>query len=213
MSEKPKPTPALIDACLPQTQCGQCGYNGCMPYAEAIFSGQAKHNQCPPGGQRVIENLSKLLNKKPLPLNPNNGQEQPWSIAKIRESDCIGCTKCIQACPVDAIIGTGKKMHSIIAELCTGCGLCLPPCPTDCIDLLLSDRKTHELSNDEFYQEANQSRQRMRARNIRLKKLEDIKKREHALHQQKKISPEENLEVRRAFLAEALVRANLKKNN
>ncbi len=128
--------PQRVDALLPQTQCGQCGYPGCRPYAEAITRGQAAINQCPPGGGHTITALAELLGEEPLPLNPAYGREAPPQLAHIDEPRCIGCTKCIQACPVDAIIGASRQMHTVIDALCTGCGLCLPPCPVDCIDML-----------------------------------------------------------------------------
>jgi electron transport complex protein RnfB len=126
-----------IDALLPQTQCGQCNYPGCRPYAEAIAAGAAPINQCPPGGEAGIRALADLLGVEPLPLNPENGVEQPPTVAVIDEAACIGCTLCIQACPVDAIVGAPKLMHTIIADVCTGCDLCLPPCPVDCIDMVV----------------------------------------------------------------------------
>ncbi|TPG10060.1 RnfABCDGE type electron transport complex subunit B [Rhodanobacter glycinis] len=125
-----------IDALLPQTQCEQCGYHGCRPYAEAIARGEAKINQCPPGGVIGIEKLAALLQQPVLRLNPENGTEKPRTLARIVEADCIGCTKCIQACPVDAIVGAAKLMHTVIADDCTGCELCVPACPVDCIVLL-----------------------------------------------------------------------------
>jgi electron transport complex protein RnfB len=125
-----------IDRLLPQTQCGQCGFPGCRPYATAIAAGTADINQCPPGGEVGIRALAELLGREPKPLNPANGAEKPAVIALIVEEDCIGCTKCIQACPVDAIIGAPRRMHTVIASLCTGCELCLPPCPVDCIVLV-----------------------------------------------------------------------------
>ena len=125
-----------IDALLPQTQCGQCTFPGCRPYARAIAEGKADINQCPPGGAAGIRALGELLGREPKPLNPAHGVEKPKVVARIVEEDCIGCTKCIQACPVDAIVGAPKRMHTVIAELCTGCELCLPPCPVDCIELL-----------------------------------------------------------------------------
>jgi electron transport complex protein RnfB len=125
-----------IDALLPQTQCGQCGYPGCKPYARAIASGEADINQCPPGGEAGVRALAGLLGREPKSLNPDNGVAKPPLVALVIEEDCIGCTKCIQACPVDAIVGAPKRMHTVIAELCTGCELCLPPCPVDCIDLV-----------------------------------------------------------------------------
>jgi electron transport complex protein RnfB len=125
-----------IDALLPQTQCEQCGYHGCRPYAEAIARGEAPINQCPPGGAAGIEKLALLLQQPALPLNPEHGVEKPRTLARIVEADCIGCTKCIQACPVDAIVGASKLMHTVIADDCTGCELCVPACPVDCIVLL-----------------------------------------------------------------------------
>ncbi|MCC6206975.1 MAG: electron transport complex subunit RsxB [Gammaproteobacteria bacterium] len=124
-----------IDALLPQTQCGQCGFPGCRPYAEAIAGGNADINQCPPGGEATIMALADLLDRDPKPLNPENGQEKSKTVAIIDEMRCIGCTLCIQACPVDAIVGAAKHMHTVIAEECTGCNLCVPPCPVDCIDM------------------------------------------------------------------------------
>jgi len=124
-----------IDALLPQTQCEQCGYHGCRPYAEAIASGEADINQCPPGGSEGIARLAALLGRAPLPLNPENGEEKPRTLARIIEADCIGCTKCIQVCPVDAIVGANKLMHTVIADDCTGCERCVPACPVDCIVL------------------------------------------------------------------------------
>ena len=125
-----------IEALLPQTQCGQCNYPGCRPYAEAIASEQADINQCPPGGEATIAALADLLGKEVKPLNPNNGEEKQPSVAVIIEAECIGCTLCIQACPVDAITGAAKQMHTVIANECTGCELCIPPCPEDCIVML-----------------------------------------------------------------------------
>jgi len=130
------PVADRIDALLPQTQCGQCGFPGCRPYAEAIARGEADINQCPPGGEAGIRALADLLGREPLRLDPEHGAEKPKRLAFIREDECIGCTKCIQACPVDAIIGAPKLMHTVIADACTGCELCLPPCPVDCIDLV-----------------------------------------------------------------------------
>jgi electron transport complex protein RnfB len=126
---------ARIDALLPQTQCEQCGFHGCRPYAEAIARGEAEINQCPPGGAAGIEQLAALLQRPTLPLNSTHGIEKPRTLARIVEADCIGCTKCIQACPVDAIVGASKLMHTVIADDCTGCELCVPACPVDCIVL------------------------------------------------------------------------------
>ncbi len=124
-----------IDALLPQTQCEQCGYHGCRPYAEAIAAGEADINRCPPGGQEGIRKLAALLGRAEKPLDPNCGNEHPRMLARIVEADCIGCTKCIQACPVDAIVGAGQRMHTVIDDRCTGCELCVAACPVDCIVL------------------------------------------------------------------------------
>ncbi|HES75564.1 MAG TPA: electron transport complex subunit RsxB [bacterium] len=125
-----------IDALLPQTQCGQCGYPGCRPYAEAIARGEADINQCPPGGEATIKALADLLGVEPKPLSAEHGVEKPKTVAWIDEQVCIGCTLCIQACPVDAIVGAPKLMHTVIVDECTGCELCVAPCPVDCIYML-----------------------------------------------------------------------------
>ncbi|MCC8396278.1 electron transport complex subunit RsxB [Paraburkholderia sp. MMS20-SJTR3] len=122
-----------IEDLLPQTQCTKCGYPACRPYAEAVATGDANYNQCPPGGAEGIARLAALLGKPVIPLNGANGVERPRPLAVIDEQVCIGCTLCMQACPVDAIVGAPKQMHTVIAELCTGCDLCVPPCPVDCI--------------------------------------------------------------------------------
>ena len=122
-----------IDAVLPQTQCGQCGFAGCQPYAEAIAAGEADINQCPPGGETGIVALAELLGRDPKPLNPENGAEKPKMVAVIDERNCIGGALCIQACPVGASLGAAKHMHTVIAKECTGCELCIAPCPVDCI--------------------------------------------------------------------------------
>lgn len=125
-----------IDSILPQTQCGQCGHPGCRPYAEAIASGEEDINRCPPGGEAVIQALADLLGRDPLPLDPEAGVEKAKALAVIDEEVCIGCTLCIQACPVDAILGAAKQMHTVIADECTGCELCVEPCPVDCIAMV-----------------------------------------------------------------------------
>ncbi|UGB39049.1 RnfABCDGE type electron transport complex subunit B [Frateuria soli] len=124
-----------IDALLPQTQCEQCGFHGCRPYAEAMARGEAPINRCPPGGTAGIAKLAALLGTPVLPLDPAHGVEKPRMLARIVEADCIGCTKCIQACPVDAIVGAAKLMHTVLPDQCTGCELCVPACPVDCIVL------------------------------------------------------------------------------
>ncbi len=124
-----------INEILPQTQCGQCGYPGCRPYAEAIANGEAI-NKCPPGGEAGIQALADLLDVEVIPLDDEHGEEKVQHYAYIREAECIGCTKCLQACPVDAILGAAKQMHTVITSECTGCDLCVEPCPVDCIDMI-----------------------------------------------------------------------------
>ncbi|HET6806551.1 MAG TPA: RnfABCDGE type electron transport complex subunit B [Frateuria sp.] len=124
-----------IDALLPQTQCEQCGFHGCRPYAEAMARGEAPINRCPPGGAAGIARLAALLDTPALPLDPTHGVEKARTLAHIVEADCIGCTKCIQACPVDAIVGAARLMHTVLPDHCTGCELCVPACPVDCIVL------------------------------------------------------------------------------
>ena len=124
-----------IDAILPQTQCGQCTFPGCKPYANAIAKGEADINPCPPGGEAGVRALAELMGVEYKPLNEEHGITKPKSVAFIDEETCIGCTLCIQACPVDAILGAAKQMHTIIEKECTGCELCLPPCPVDCITM------------------------------------------------------------------------------
>jgi len=125
-----------IDKLLPQTQCGQCSFAGCRPYAEAIAAGEVDINRCPPGGESTIQALADLLDVEAKPLDEECGVEKPKTLAVIDEARCIGCTLCIQACPVDAILGAAKHMHTVIADECTGCELCLEPCPVDCIDMV-----------------------------------------------------------------------------
>ena len=125
-----------IDSLLPQTQCGQCGFPGCRPYAESIAQGDSQINLCPPGGETTMIALADLLGRDPVPLDDEAAEEKPKAVAVIREQECIGCTLCIQACPVDAILGAAKQMHTVIESECTGCELCLPPCPVECIDMI-----------------------------------------------------------------------------
>jgi len=125
-----------IDALLPQTQCGQCSFPGCRPYAEAIAAEEAPINLCPPGGENLIQSLADLLDVEVLPMDSTEEQHQGPVVALIIEDTCIGCTLCIQACPVDAILGAAKQMHTVIESECTGCELCVPPCPVDCIKII-----------------------------------------------------------------------------
>lgn len=132
---------AEIDAILPQTQCRRCGFPGCRPYAAAIAEGRAEINQCPPGGEKGVRKLAELLGVSPMPLNAAHGISKPEEVALINEQLCIGCTLCIQACPVDAIVGAAKQMHTVIAAECTGCELCVAPCPVDCISMVQANRQ------------------------------------------------------------------------
>ncbi len=152
---------AAIDAVLPQTQCGACDYPACRPYAQAVADGAAAINQCPPGGERVVALLASLTGR---PLLPLRDPQRPPALAVIREADCIGCTLCIQACPVDAIVGASRQMHTVIAAECNGCERCLPPCPVDCIEL----RPLPEPDTAERQRLAAQWRRRFEAREARL---------------------------------------------
>src|SRR6516225_8738926 len=157
-----------IDGVLPQTQCTKCGYEGCKPYANAIAGGEADINQCPPGGDAGIHKLARLLDRPYKSLNPNNGVEKPLALAVIDESTCIGCTLCIKACPVDAISGAAKQMHTIITALCTGCELCVAPCPVDCITMeTLTDVDALAQRHDEQQAFSDASRARFEFRNMR----------------------------------------------
>ncbi|MBB1628545.1 electron transport complex subunit RsxB [Achromobacter sp. UMC71] len=129
-----------IDALLPQTQCTKCGFDGCRPYADAIAEGAAPINRCPPGGDEGIAALASLLDTPPLPLDLSRGEPGPLLVAHIDEAHCIGCTLCIQACPVDAIVGANKHMHTVLTDWCTGCDLCVAPCPVDCIQMVPAGR-------------------------------------------------------------------------
>jgi electron transport complex protein RnfB len=168
---EPKPTLVdRIDALLPQTQCTRCGYAACHPYAEAIAAGDAEVNRCPPGGPETIVALAALTAKRALPLDPACGSHEPLQMARIDEDTCIGCTLCIAACPVDAILGAAKRMHTVLPSLCTGCALCVPPCPVDCIVLEPAGRTWTPV-------DAVSARNRFAARGARLARGERIAKR------------------------------------
>ncbi len=189
-----------IDALLPQTQCGKCGHPGCRPYAEGIAQGEAI-NKCPPGGTETIAELAQLLNLVPLDLDTSRG-EAPAQIAFIREAECIGCTKCIQACPVDAIVGAAKLMHTVIVDECTGCDLCVAPCPVDCIDLLPLPLATllpivagYAGNAEEHHARAtkrDRARRRFEQRNARLQREEEHKLAER-LARSKRPAPSEEV--------------------
>lgn len=171
---KPVVSVRQIDQCLPQTQCTLCGYPRCLEYAKAIAAGDAKINQCPPGGSITIAALAKLLDQNPVPLNEEYGSHEKKPTAWIREHDCIGCKLCIKACPVDAIVGADKLMHTVIAKQCTGCKLCVPVCPTDCIELI--DAKSYDGSSSLWPDFAQEQVERARL-DVKLK-LERLEKRQ-----------------------------------
>ena len=149
-----------IDAQLPQTQCRRCGCDGCRPYAEAVAAG-APINRCAPGGNALVATLADLTGRPLAALDPGFGEAGPLAVARIDEAACIGCTLCIDACPVDAIVGAAKRMHTVVAALCTGCGLCVPPCPVDCIAMLRAGRSWGR-------EDARAARERYDARNDRI---------------------------------------------
>lgn len=170
-----------INALLPQTQCGRCGFNGCRPYAEAIADGRADINQCPPGGDEGVIELANLLNAQPKPLNTKFGEHKAKQVAFIVEQDCIGCVKCIAVCPVDAILGAAKFMHTVIASECTGCELCVAPCPVDCIIMkpLDLEKETIKAQTQSKYEQAQWAMRRYQARCQR-KENEAVEKAERA---------------------------------
>ncbi len=169
MSRPPSSLADRIEDLLPQTQCTKCGYPACRPYAEAVAEGSAGYNQCPPGGSEGVARLAALLGKPVIPINPVNGVERERPVAVIDEAVCIGCTLCIQACPVDAIVGAAKQMHTVVAALCTGCDLCVAPCPVDCIAMLpVTPGQTGWTAWSQA--QADDARRRHDARNARLKR-------------------------------------------
>lgn len=198
-----------IDALLPQTQCGECSYPGCRPYAEALAAGTAEINRCPPGGVDVVRALGELLHVDSAPylVEAKNNTRLP-AVAIIREEECIGCTKCIQACPVDAIIGSAKHMHSILESECTGCGLCIEPCPVDCIDLVL-------LPSSEPKYDKDLARKRYEARKVRLLSYEQARQK---LYQEKRNlsldteDKQKELRAKQDYIQQALMRALAKKH-
>lgn len=172
MRESEQPVPDLasrLEDLLPQTQCTKCGYPDCRAYAEAMAAGEAAINQCPPGGAGGIRRLAQALGAPVIPLNPAHGHERPRPLAVIDEAICIGCTLCIQACPVDAIVGAAKQMHTVVPELCTGCDLCVAPCPVDCIAMveITPGRSGWDAWSQ---QQADAARARYAARGIRLRR-------------------------------------------
>jgi electron transport complex protein RnfB len=198
-----------IDTLLPQTQCGLCEYPGCRPYARAIVENNESIDRCLPGGVQTLISLGNLLNQEVKDLIPAMEKKQkPAAVAVIREEECIGCTKCIQACPVDAIIGASKHMHTIVSDVCTGCELCIPPCPVDCIDIItMPDRNEVEQKIM-----AEKSHERYEKRNGRLAREKKEKREKHleAKLNQTKVDP---IKVRQAFIQEAILRSKQRKSH
>jgi Na+-translocating ferredoxin:NAD+ oxidoreductase subunit B len=217
----PKSLADQIEDLLPQTQCTKCGYPACRPYAEAIANGSAEYNRCPPGGAEGIARLAQLLGKPVIPLNPANGAERPRPVAVIDESLCIGCTLCIQACPVDAIVGAAKQMHTVLPSLCTGCDLCVAPCPVDCIAMV--DVTPGRSGWDAWsQQQADEARARHAFRTIRLAREKEENAAQlaakaaaklKAVEAEVALSPEEKAaqERKKAIIQAAIERARLKK--
>ena len=215
-----KPLADQVEDLLPQTQCTKCGYAGCRPYAEAIADGSANINQCPPGGMEGVRRLSALTGRPVIAINPVNGVERSRPVAFIDEALCIGCTLCIQACPVDAILGAAKQMHTILPSLCTGCDLCVEPCPVDCITMMpvTGERTGWDAWNQ---QQADAARVRHDQRALRLQRERDendARLAAKAVAKMKEVvaqdtnTPEElaEKERKRAIIAAAMERARLK---
>lgn len=217
-----------IDALLPQTQCGKCGHPGCKPYAEGIAQGEAI-NKCPPGGQETIAGLAQLLKVPVLELDATRG-EAPAQVAYIREAECIGCTKCIQACPVDAIVGAAKLMHTVIIDECTGCDLCVAPCPVDCIEMhplltalpIVGGLATNEDQRRQRGLKRDRARRRFEQRNARLRREEALKIAERLARTRHTAAPEpvqvdkaqaaREAAVKQAKISVAMSRAQLHKS-
>lgn len=194
MSVKSSQQISLIDALLPQTQCRQCGYAGCRPYAEAIAAGSADINQCPPGGDQVARELAQLRRVAYQPVDARFGVTKPPSVAIIDESLCIGCTLCIQACPVDAIVGAAGAMHTVIVRDCTGCELCMPPCPVNCIAMVDTGEYP---AGEERRRLADRSRVRFQRRVARL-------------GSQSQPKPDTNTHIKKATVQRAIERAKIR---
>lgn len=209
-----------IEDLLPQTQCTKCGYPACRPYAEAIARGEAEINQCPPGGMEGVARLSALTGRPVIPINPANGIERPRPVAFIDEALCIGCTLCIQACPVDAILGAAKQMHTILPSLCTGCDLCVAPCPVDCISMVpVTGERTGWAAWSQEQADAARARHDFRsARLLREKEENDARLAAKALEKLRAVTAEQTnsaeelaeKERKRAIIAAAIERARQK---
>jgi len=209
-----------IEDLLPQTQCTKCGYPACRPYAEAIARGEADINQCPPGGIEGVARLSALTGRPVIPINPANGVERPRPVAFIDEALCIGCTLCIQACPVDAILGAAKQMHTILPNLCTGCDLCVAPCPVDCIVMVpVTDPRTGWDAWSQEQADAARARHDFRSARLQREKDEnDARLAAKAVEKLRAVTAEHTntdaelaeKERKRAIIAAAIERARLK---
>lgn len=195
-----------IDALLPQTQCGECNYAGCLPYAEALAQGTTTINKCPPGGVETVIALGDLLHIDSSPyISEAQQKTRAPSLALIREEECIGCTKCIKACPVDAIIGSAKLMHAIVTQDCTGCGLCVAPCPVDCIEMVEIPVTTYDKER---------ARARYHAKKIRTLRLEHeqqqkYREKKELAHQEKE--HQNDMQAKQAYIQQALARVNAKR--
>ncbi len=194
-----------IDALLPQTQCRECSYAGCMPYAEAMAAGLASIDRCPPGGVPTLRALGALLGIDPTPYLAQMKTREA-SVAVIREAECIGCTKCIAACPVDAIIGTGKMMHAVLSHDCTGCGLCIEPCPVDCIEMQTLPNVTYN---------PDQARARFQARQTRLlrdehQKQQSYRQKRNMIEQNK--NEQQEVTAKQDYILQAMARVKAKKS-
>lgn len=193
---------SAIEACLPQTQCKECGYDGCLPYAQALAQGLTTIDHCPPGGVNTLNALAALLEIDPAPYRASViAQTRPPALAVIREAECIGCTKCIQACPVDAIIGSAKLMHSVIAHECTGCGLCVEPCPVDCIDMVAQAEPSYDKAL------ARKRYQHKQARELREQQGREERYREKRLLAEKTTDHADDKEAKQAYILQALARS------
>lgn len=195
-----------INQLLPQTQCGECSYAGCQPYAEALAQGRASIDRCPPGGVETVKALGALLNIDPGPfLAGAEANTRPPATAIIREAECIGCTKCIQACPVDAIFGSAKNMHVVISHECTGCGLCIEPCPVDCIELLDLETVQYDKHSAEIHHQAK------KIRLLQDEKIKQQKYREKRLLAKQDVSEQQDILAKRDYIQQALARVQAKK--
>jgi len=200
-----------IDALLPQTQCQRCGFVDCRSYAEAIATDETDIDRCPPGGQETLQALAGLTRHAATTVDPALGSFTPNQVAFIIEPECIGCTKCIQACPVDAIVGAAKQMHTIIEALCTGCELCIPPCPVDCIRMQPARGITEGISVPaDAHERADFFRERYRSRHTRLEHDKAVHE-EQLHHQVLSDSKMDIIDQRKTEIAAAVARVRAKR--